>query len=113
MRISDWSSDVCSSDLPALERWRWLGRRSGGKRHRPKLPRKGGGNPAPALNGEKRRSATPVKDARPKKGKPGKGSLRPPRPDRTPRRTPSPHSPFAGLAALLEEGRKEIGRAHV
>src|SRR3546814_7285193 len=23
MRISDWSSDVCSSDLPNLRPWRW------------------------------------------------------------------------------------------
>src|SRR3546814_19368953 len=25
MRISDWSSDVCSSDLEAIERHRWRG----------------------------------------------------------------------------------------
>src|SRR3546814_3614472 len=24
MRISDWSSDVCSSDLFGLDHWRWL-----------------------------------------------------------------------------------------
>jgi len=89
---------------PALERWRWLGRRSGGKRHQPRHPRKG---PAPALNSEARRGAKPARDAHPKEGKPGKGGSRPPRADRAPRRAPSPHSPFAGLAALLEEGRKD------
>src|SRR3546814_17488740 len=25
MRISDWSSDVCSSDLLGRRRWRWFG----------------------------------------------------------------------------------------
>src|SRR3546814_8379028 len=34
MRISDWSSDVCSSDLRASLRWRPDDRRDGGDRRR-------------------------------------------------------------------------------
>src|SRR3546814_1983408 len=34
MRISDWSSDVCSSDLDDLRvRWRWSAARAGRRRH--------------------------------------------------------------------------------
>jgi ATP-dependent RNA helicase SUPV3L1/SUV3 len=51
-----------------------------------------------------------VKDKRGKRDKPRVDTPPAPRPDRTdrpPRRGPSPNSPFAGLAALLAESRKD------
>ncbi|PKP98732.1 MAG: hypothetical protein CVT74_10020, partial [Alphaproteobacteria bacterium HGW-Alphaproteobacteria-13] len=46
--------------------------------------------------------------AQPGRGKrPSKDGPRPPRPDSGPRRAPSPHSPFAGLADLLAKAGKD------
>jgi len=92
---------------PALERWRWLGRRSGEKRRGPRHHRKGA-EPRPGpRNAQAPRAA---KSPRPKKGKNGKppsAAPRPARPDRPARRGPSPHSPFAGLADLLAGARED------
>ena len=99
---------------PALERWRWSGRKRADARKRTKSRRKKPGN------GAARDTAPPTRpaheaDAAKSKGK-GKGKGGPPPPgaaprpsrgDRAARRGPSPHSPFAGLAALLAEGRKD------
>jgi ATP-dependent RNA helicase SUPV3L1/SUV3 len=48
--------------------------------------------------------AKPPKAQRPPGNQPGQ---RPPRSERPARRGPSPHSPFAGLAALLADAREE------
>ena len=91
----------------ALQRWRWSGlRKAADKRPRRKKDRKdrSGSDAAPraATNGAVRRP--PAAQAKDKRGQPGK-----PRPDaaRPPRRGPSPNSPFAGLAALLADARKD------
>lgn len=104
---------------PALQRWRWAGLKHPDKRQRRKH---GKGQPhenAPAANkGKAERShAKSGAGRRPKHGqKPGQkhGSPAPanaaprsPRPDRPQRRGPSPNSPFAGLAALLADVRKD------
>lgn len=81
---------------PALERWRWSGRKSAEKRPRRKHGRK---SAAPGINGHAvRPAAKRGKGSPPKSDKP---AARPPERDRPPRRGPSPNSPFAGLAALL------------
>ncbi|MDP3783349.1 MAG: helicase, partial [Sphingopyxis sp.] len=96
---------------PALQRWRWLGLRKPDKRPRRKPSRKGADSPPRAVaNGDVRR--TPVHQAKGKRGAPGKPRADkpradPPRADRSARRSPSPNSPFAGLAALLAESRKD------
>ena len=99
---------------PALQRWRWSGLRKPVKRPRRKPPRKGVDTPSRAVaNGNVRRP--PVHQAKGKRGAPGKPRAdvpradppRPPRLDRPARRSPSPNSPFAGLAALLAESRKD------
>jgi ATP-dependent RNA helicase SUPV3L1/SUV3 len=92
---------------PALERWRWSGRKRPEKRGRSKQRPKGAkGAPPRLLNGADadRSVAKPPKAQRPPGGQPGQ---RPPRGERPARRGPSPHSPFAGLAALLADAREE------
>jgi ATP-dependent RNA helicase SUPV3L1/SUV3 len=94
---------------PALQRWRWSGLRKPDKRPRRKPHRKNtGGPPRAAANGEARRApAHQAKGKRGKADKPRVDTPRPPRPDRPERRGPSPNSPFAGLAALLADARKD------
>ena len=91
---------------PLLQRWRWSGlRKAPDKRPRRKKDRKGAAAPRPASEGAARRP--PVKQAKGKGGKQVKlrtDAARPPRPDR---RGPSPNSPFAGLAAMLADARKD------
>jgi ATP-dependent RNA helicase SUPV3L1/SUV3 len=95
----------------ALQRWRWSGLRKPEKRPRRKPhPQRKGADAAkrPAANGETRRP--PAHHAKGKRGKPAERRIDTPpapRPDRPPRRGPSPHSPFAGLAALLADARKD------
>src|SRR3546814_2313678 len=48
MRISDWSSDVCSSDLRAARQWRWV--RTEGRQTRywkPGIPERKAGRRSP------------------------------------------------------------------
>ncbi|ABF54444.1 helicase-related protein [Sphingopyxis alaskensis] len=95
---------------PALQRWRWSGlRKAADKRHRRKTRGKTADAPPQAkVNGDARR--TPTKQAKAKRAKPGNprgDTPRPPRRDRPDRRGPSPNSPFAGLAALLADARKD------
>ncbi|WP_338424266.1 helicase-related protein [Sphingopyxis kveilinensis] len=92
---------------PALHRWRWSGlRKAADKRPRRKQRRSGGGAPLKsAVNGEARRA--PPKPAKAKPAKPRPDAPRAPRRDRPERRGPSPNSPFAGLAALLADARKD------
>jgi len=96
---------------PALERWRWSGRKRAETRKRSKRGRKDARERGPRPNDAPSPRAKPAKASRPKKakggGKPQHDSPRPPRGDRAPRRGPSPHSPFAGLAALLAEARED------
>ncbi|SNS69173.1 helicase-related protein [Sphingopyxis indica] len=96
---------------PALERWRWSGRKRAETRKRAKRGRKDARERGPHPNDAPSPRAKPAKAARPKKakggGKPVHDGPRPPRGDRAPRRGPSPHSPFAGLAALLAEARED------
>ena len=94
----------------ALQRWRWSGlRKAADKRPRRKKDRKdrNGSDAAPraATNGAVRRP--PAVQGKDKSGKPGKPRLDTPRPPRPERRGPSPNSPFAGLAALLADARKD------
>ncbi|SKB53167.1 ATP-dependent RNA helicase SUPV3L1/SUV3 [Sphingopyxis flava] len=92
---------------PALERWRWLGRRSGEKRRSPRHRRKGA---EPRPGAPKTQVPRSEKAPRAKKGKSGKAphtGSRAARGDRTARRGPSPHSPFAGLADLLAGARED------
>lgn len=91
-----------------LQRWRWGGLKSADKRKR----RKQGRREKPAPTGERHRP--PAKQVKARRGKAGgkaPQSVEPPRPpraaDRAPRRGPSPHSPFAGLAAMLAEAGKD------
>ncbi len=109
---------------PELDRWRWSGHRGRDKkpqhRHGQKPGQKQGQKPdrrphparpdAAVKNG---RNVAPSgeahKDKRRKRGKPGVVPP-PPRPDRAERpvrRGPSPNSPFAGLAAMLADARKD------
>jgi ATP-dependent RNA helicase SUPV3L1/SUV3 len=96
---------------PLLQRWRWSGLKSAerkadrrGRRQHGKKEAKG--PPRPAMNGDTaRQSAKPVDGRRLKPG--ANPPSHPPRPDRPARRGPSPNSPFAGLAALLADARKD------
>jgi ATP-dependent RNA helicase SUPV3L1/SUV3 len=95
---------------PALQRWRWSGlRKAADKRPHRKQRRSGAGAPPKgAVNGEVRRA--PTRQAQAKRAKPAKprsDAPHPPRRDRPERRGPSPNSPFAGLAALLADARKD------
>ncbi|HEY0596858.1 MAG TPA: helicase, partial [Sphingopyxis sp.] len=94
---------------PELQRWRWSGlRKATEKRTRRKQNRKGAGAPRATANGETRRP--PIAQAKGRHGKPDKPRSdipRAPRTDRPERRGPSPNSPFAGLAALLADARKD------
>ncbi|MFZ5727285.1 MAG: helicase-related protein [Pseudomonadota bacterium] len=95
---------------PALQRWRWSGlRKAADKRPRRKQRRSGADAPPQgAVNGDARRA--PSKAAKAKRGKPGQPRPDAPHPlrrDRSDRRGPSPNSPFAGLAALLADARKD------
>ncbi|MBA3940635.1 MAG: helicase, partial [Sphingopyxis sp.] len=95
---------------PALQRWRWSGlRKAADKRPRRKKDRRGSDKPPrAAVEGATRRP--PVKQAKAKHGKQGKprgDAPRPPRAPRPDRRGPSPNSPFAGLAAMLADARKD------
>ena len=92
---------------PALQRWRWSGlRKAADKRPRRKKDRKGSDTaPRAAANGAARRP--PANPEKGKRGKPGKPRPDTGRPPRTERRGPSPNSPFAGLAALLADARKD------
>ncbi|WP_432769261.1 MAG: helicase [Sphingopyxis sp.] len=93
---------------PALHRWRWSGLRKAEKRPRRKPPRKAvAAAPRGGANGDARRP--PADQAKTKRAPPPprRDNPAPPRPDRPARRAPSPHSPFAGLAALLADGRKD------
>jgi len=97
-----------------LQRWRWGGLKSADKRKRRKQGKPDPGE-KPAPTGERHRSpAKHVKTHRGKAGGKAPQSIEPPRPprpprsvDRGPRRGPSPHSPFAGLAAMLAEAGKD------
>ncbi|MBL9069504.1 MAG: helicase [Sphingopyxis sp.] len=94
---------------PAQGRWRWSGLKAIDKRPRRKHGKKAAGAPPPG--GERPRPT--AKQGQARRGKPGKGAkpadagARPPRADRPARRSPSPNSPFAGLAALLAGGRED------
>lgn len=96
-----------------LQRWRWSGLKPAGRRRGGKHDRRTAQDAAaPNRNDRKRPPAPEKKPAR--SAKPAskvQGDRRAPRadrPDRSPaRRGPSPNSPFAGLAALLAEGRKD------
>ena len=96
---------------PAQQRWRWSGLRKPDKRQRRKPPRKGTDpTPRTAANGDiQRRPIHTAKDKHsvPRVDKPRADPPRPPRADRPARRSPSPNSPFAGLAALLADARKD------
>src|SRR3546814_3637048 len=65
MRISDWSSDVCSSDLPSPKRWPTMFRPKRPPKTRPRSPRKA---PRAARSPKKRRrkKRLPPKRLRPK-----------------------------------------------
>lgn len=102
---------------PALHRWRWSGLKAADKRKRRKqakqgqrrtpeaartTPRDGPARPpAKQVKGQGGRGPRPRQDANGKTGAP------PPRTGRPERRGPSPNSPFAGLAALLADARKD------
>ncbi len=95
----------------ALQRWRWSGLKSADKRPRGKR-RKAGTKPSapPRVNGAAAAQphAKPVKaQPRPRPTRPGQPINPAPRADRPARRGASPNSPFAGLAALLAESRKD------
>ena len=104
---------------PLLQRWRWSGLKNHERRGRRKPDGKRGKAPhggAPA--DAERRTGAPkrAKIRRPKAGQDAKPPPRPPRSDRPDRpdrgsggtrRGPSPNSPFAGLAALMAEARKD------
>ncbi len=108
---------------PALQRWRWSGLKTpdrNGRRKRGKQNDKAKAAARPAVAGERgrllaRQDAKQERSRHGKSGKPPKphaAGPRPPRPDRPPhpdrpRRGPSPNSPFAGLAAMLAEARKD------
>jgi ATP-dependent RNA helicase SUPV3L1/SUV3 len=95
---------------PALERWRWLGRKAADKRPRGKRRRKdvkvlpSGATPPRSQSDSAR---PPTQHRGPASAKSGKPTPPPPRRAPPPRRGPSPNSPFAGLAALLAESRKD------
>jgi ATP-dependent RNA helicase SUPV3L1/SUV3 len=95
---------------PALHRWRWSGLRKAADKRPRRKQRQGGADSPPqaAVNGDARRA--PAKAAKAKRGKPGQPRPDAPHPlrrDRPDRRGPSPNSPFAGLAALLADARKD------
>ena len=107
---------------PALQRWRWSGlkaadkrkrrkHKAGDKRPETKATTSTDGHPARhrAKPGKTGKPNT-AKGQRPQGQQQSKGEARPPRtdrPDRPVRRGPSPNSPFAGLAALMAEARKD------
>ncbi|MDZ3830644.1 MAG: helicase-related protein [Sphingopyxis sp.] len=107
---------------PALQRWRWAGlkkadrprgRRGQVGRKKGEAPlrstevkRQGKRGAADAPHGKDGKNRKPGKPKKPERG--GQSASTPAsRPSQPPRRGPSPHSPFAGLAALLAEGRKD------
>lgn len=92
-----------------LQRWRWSGLKSADQRQRGKRNKKGAkASPTVRVNGDARRPhAKPAKGQHAKPARPVQQPPRPERSDRAARRGPSPNSPFAGLAALLAEGRKD------
>lgn len=94
---------------PALQRWRWSGlRQTADKRPRRKKDRKGTEAVRAVANGEARRPpAKQAKDKRANAAKPRPHTPPTPRPERPVRRGPSPNSPFAGLAAMLADARKD------
>ena len=95
---------------PDLQRWRWGGLKSADKRKRRKRGKRDAA-PKQAATGERPRQ--PGKQAKRRHGNAGgkppppADPPRAPRPDRVPRRSPSPNSPFAGLAAMLAEAHKD------
>lgn len=98
----------------ALDRWRWAGLKrvdQRERRKRVKRVKKDEATAKPATQGERPRR--PAKHGPSRHGKPGAAPTppetvaRPPRPERPARRGPSPNSPFAGLAALLADARKD------
>ncbi len=107
---------------PALQRWRWSGlkaadkrkhrkHKAGNKRPETKATTSTDGHPA-RHRAKPRKTGKPntAKGQRPQGQQQSKGGARPPRtdrPDRPVRRGPSPNSPFAGLAALMAEARKD------
>ncbi|MBN8843655.1 MAG: helicase [Sphingomonadales bacterium] len=102
---------------PALQRWRWSGLKSADQRQRRKRGKKAPAAAQPATHGDRPQlPAKQAKQAKMRRGKPGtptkpaEASARSPRTDRADRavrRGPSPNSPFAGLAALLADARKD------
>jgi ATP-dependent RNA helicase SUPV3L1/SUV3 len=91
---------------PLLQRWRWSGLKSAEKRPRRK---KGARPPQKSTAEPQSRGKRPAKDGH-KDGKRPPRADRPARsarPDRPSRQGPSPHSPFAGLADLLADARKD------
>ncbi|WP_422058940.1 helicase-related protein [Sphingopyxis sp.] len=98
----------------ALDRWRWAGLKRPDQRERRKRGKQGKKDETtakPATRSERPRR--PAQHGQNRHGKPGttpkppEAAARPPRPDRPARRGPSPNSPFAGLAALLADARKD------
>src|SRR3546814_2447184 len=69
MRISDWSSDVCSSDLEAAARVDGQGSAAPGAGQRPLPPR-------PAASGDRRRPPPPVRGQGPAAGLAAAAGLR-------------------------------------
>lgn len=110
---------------PEWDRWRWIGlkRKDRGRRqgqHRGSRPQQQGEDGAqkprqgrrPAREGDQRGEGRPRGNRPPDDRKNYKGAQtdRGPRPqgDRPEKRGPSPTSPFAGLAALMADGKKEV-----
>ncbi len=107
---------------PALQRWRWSGLKAADKRKRRKHKAGDKRPDATATTSTDRHPArhrakpgktgksNTAKGQRPQGQQQGKAGARPPRtdrPERPVRRGPSPNSPFAGLAALMAEARKD------
>ncbi len=94
-----------------LQRWRWSGLKAAEKRprgQRRKAPAKVPSSPRVDREANGRTAANHIKQPqRPRPPRSDQPNHHPPRPDRVPRRAPSPNSPFAGLAALLAESRKD------
>jgi ATP-dependent RNA helicase SUPV3L1/SUV3 len=99
---------------PLLQRWRWSGLKIADKGPRRKRGKPNEREEARARSGPAgERPHPPAKQGKGRRGKPAKppkpsdSAGRAPRADRPQRRGPSPNSPFAGLAAMLAEARKD------
>ena len=98
---------------PALERWRWVGLKRADRRSRRGRPARDAKAPQRAGDVARQKGKQDRKQGKAHRSVAGKPSQpvhaapRAPRPDRAPRRGPSPNSPFAGLAAMLAEARKD------